>query len=179
MALAGANTMKIISQRFGAFAIDPRDIIHFPEGLIGFPAEQQFVLLRHREASPIGWLQSTTRPDLALPVVSVDALALDDPSSFAMARLQARAGAEEAEPEYAVMAVLCAPPGQRASVNLLAPIVVDIKLRKGAQMLLESTQYSTAEPFVLRQTASVISAAATPVQPAAESPAESAPTSTL
>jgi flagellar assembly factor FliW len=140
--------MRILSQRFGEFEIDPRDIIDFPEGLIGFVADRKFVLLRHRETSPIGWLQSVSRPDFAVPVVSVDALALQDTSIIAAARMDRGAG--EGGPEYAVMAVLCAPPGQRATVNLLAPIVVDVRSHRGAQIILDSTAYSTAEPFMLR-----------------------------
>jgi flagellar assembly factor FliW len=143
--------MRIQSQRFGEFEIDPRDIIHFPEGLIGFTEDQKFVLVRHRESSPIGWLQCVTRPDLALPVVSVDALALQDTTIISAARMENGASQKENGPEYAVMAVLCAPPGQRATVNLLAPIVVDVRSHKGAQIILDGTTYSTAEPFALRQ----------------------------
>ncbi|HEY3595767.1 MAG TPA: flagellar assembly protein FliW, partial [Polyangiaceae bacterium] len=114
--------MRIQSQRFGEFEIDPRDVIDFPEGLIGFVADRKFVLLRHRETSPIGWLQSISRPDFAVPVVSVDALALTDTSIISAARMDGP-GDADGVPNYAVMAVLCAPPGQRATVNLLAPIV--------------------------------------------------------
>ena len=143
--------MRITSQRFGEFEIDPRDIIDFPEGLIGFVADQKFVLLRHRDTSPIGWLQSVTRPDFAVPVVSVDALALSDTTILATARLaNGDSASGDGVPDYAVMAVLCAPPGQRATVNLLAPIVVNVRSRKGAQVILDSTAYSTAEPFMLR-----------------------------
>jgi flagellar assembly factor FliW len=141
--------MRIQSQRFGEFEIDPRDVIDFPEGLIGFVADRKFVLLRHRETSPIGWLQSISRPDFAVPVVSVDALALTDTSIISAARMDGP-GDADGVPNYAVMAVLCAPPGQRATVNLLAPIVVDVRSHKGAQIILDSTTYSTAEPFMLR-----------------------------
>lgn len=142
--------MRILSQRFGEFEIDPRDIIDFPEGLIGFVADQKFVLLRHRDTSPIGWLQSVTRPDFAVPVVSVDALALEDPTVLATARLAGGDKTTDGVPDHAVMAVLCAPPGQRATVNLLAPIVVNVRSHKGAQVILDSSAYSTAEPFMLR-----------------------------
>jgi flagellar assembly factor FliW len=143
--------MKILSERFGTFEIDAEDIIHFPDGLIGFGPDQKFVLVRHRKTSPIGWLQSVTDPDLALPVVSVDALALQDPTILAAARLDGGKIKTDPAPEYAVMAVLCAPPGQRATVNLLAPLVVDVRSHQGAQVILDSTAYSTQEPFVLRQ----------------------------
>ena len=37
-----------------------------------------------------------------------------------------------------------------ASVNLVAPIVVDAETRSGAQILLDATKYSTQEPFLVR-----------------------------
>jgi flagellar assembly factor FliW len=52
--------MRIQTGRFGTFEVDDEDPIHFPQGMIGFPSEKQFVLLRHRDDSAIGWLQSTT-----------------------------------------------------------------------------------------------------------------------
>jgi hypothetical protein len=75
----GANEEQsrfIQKDRFGTFEVDDKDPIHFPRGMIGFPSEKQFVLLRHRDDSAIGWLQSTTNPALAFPIVSIDALAV-------------------------------------------------------------------------------------------------------
>ena len=139
--------MRIQTSRFGNFEVDDKDPIHFPQGMIGFPEEKQFVLLRHRDDSAIGWLQSTTNAGLAFPVVSIDALAVVYPT-IAASPLPGTPS-QEADP-HAVMAVLCASSGQPATVNLLAPIVVNVRSRKGAQILLEGTTFSTNEPFVLR-----------------------------
>jgi len=140
--------MRIQTDRFGAFEVDDKDPIHFPQGMIGFPSEKQFVLLRHRDDSAIGWLQSTTNSALAFPVVSIDALAVAYPT---IAVTPPVGQAEQEADPHAVMAVLCASAGQPATVNLLAPIVVNVRSRKGAQILLEGTRFSTSEPFVLRE----------------------------
>jgi flagellar assembly factor FliW len=139
--------MHIKTERFGTFEVDDKDPINFPQGMIGFPTEKQFVLLRQRDDSAIGWLQSTTNPSLAFPVVSIDALAVAYPT-IAAPPVEAQKP-EEVDP-HAVMAVLCASAGQPATVNLLAPVVVNVRSRKGAQILLEGTSFSTNEPFVLR-----------------------------
>jgi flagellar assembly factor FliW len=104
-------------------------------------------LLRQRDDSAIGWLQSTTNPALAFPVVSIDALAVTYP---AIAAAPAPGQKEEQADPHAVMAVLCASAGQPPTVNLLAPVVVNVRSRKGAQILLENSTFSTSEPFVLR-----------------------------
>jgi flagellar assembly factor FliW len=139
--------MRIQTDRFGTFEVEDKDPIHFPQGMIGFPLEKQFVLLRQRDDSAIGWLQSTTNPALAFPVVSIDALAVTYP---AIAAAPTPGQKEEQADPHAVMAVLCASAGQPPTVNLLAPIVVNVRSRKGAQILLENSTFSTSEPFVLR-----------------------------
>jgi flagellar assembly factor FliW len=136
--------MKIHSERFGNIEVDDSDALQFPEGIVGFPTERSFVLLRHRENSPIAWLQSVVTPELAFPVVSIEALAIDRPYPGVTKPY------DEANP-HAVMAVLCAPAGGQATVNLLAPIVVNAVTRVGAQVFLEDATFSTTEPFALRQ----------------------------
>ena len=63
------------------------------------------------------------------------------------------AGLEGPEDALAVMVVLCALSGQPATVNLLAPIVVNATTRRGAQVILEGTRFTTREMFVLPQPA--------------------------
>jgi flagellar assembly factor FliW len=162
-------SMRIQTDRFGTFEVDDKDPIHFPQGMIGFPSEKQFVLLRHRDDSAIGWLQSTSNSALAFPVVSIDALAVAYPTIAATP--EGGQKAEEVDP-HAVMAVLCASAGQPATVNLLAPIVVNVRSRKGAQILLEGTAFSTNEPFVLRNVPAM------PEAPKPEAPKPEAPAPT-
>jgi flagellar assembly factor FliW len=38
----------------------------------------------------------------------------------------------------------------RPTVNLVAPIVINSETRMGAQVLIDGSEYSTQEPFVLR-----------------------------
>ena len=59
------------------------------------------------------------------------------------------AGVEGSEQDYAVLVVLCAPIGQAATVNLLAPVVVNAQTHTGAQVILEGSRFSTREVFVL------------------------------
>ncbi len=63
--------MKIESTRFGSLEVDDQKVIGFPKGLIGFPEENSFVMVHHREPTQSRGLQSTRTPSLALPVVSV------------------------------------------------------------------------------------------------------------
>jgi flagellar assembly factor FliW len=106
-------------------------------------------MLRPRPESPIAWLHSTQTSWFALPVVSADALQTD--ISGTLSEASKASGIVASDESFAVMAVLNAPgAGAPASVNLMAPIIVNAETRQGAQLLLESSNYSTQEPFVLR-----------------------------
>jgi len=144
--------MRIVSDRFGEIDLDGRDVIEFPRGLVGLRQERRFILLRKTPDSPVGWLQSITTPALSMPVVSVDALAADIPLAD-MIDAVAQSGLNADIDECAVMAVLCAPGATTAAtVNLLAPIVVNATTRQGAQVILERTRFCTQEPFALATT---------------------------
>src|SRR5580704_4328833 len=62
--------MKINTTRFGRVDIEHDDVLLFPQGLMGLEDCQQWVLLADAENELLGWLQSTTRSEIALAVVS-------------------------------------------------------------------------------------------------------------
>jgi flagellar assembly factor FliW len=141
-------TMNIESQRFGTLDINEDELLSFPAGVIGFPTEQRFALVPHQGSGYIAWLQSVSTPGLAFPVVSAHAFGEMYPDVPVGAAAQ-EAGLEGSEEALAVMVVLCALNGQPATVNLLAPIVVNAATRRGAQVILEGTRFSTREFFAL------------------------------
>jgi flagellar assembly factor FliW len=64
------------------------------------------------------------------------------------------------------MVVLSAPQSQPATVNLLAPIVVNIQTRLGGQLFLEGTSFGTRELFVTQSAAREAPAASAPAMSA-------------
>jgi flagellar assembly factor FliW len=144
--------MNIDSQRFGTLDINDDELLSFPEGVIGFPNEQRFALVPHHGSGYIAWLQSVATPELAFPVVSAHAFG-DKYPDVPVSGAAVEAGLEGPEEALAVMVVLCALSNQPATVNLLAPIVVNAATRKGAQIILEGTRFSTREFFALPEAA--------------------------
>src|SRR3954470_18976427 len=139
--------MQINSQRFGVVELEDDAVLSFPEGLIGFPREQRFALIPHQGSTYLAWLQSLSKPELAFPVVSAHYF-LDSYPDIPVSPAAHAAGVQGNEDDYAVLVVLCAPIGQPATVNLLAPIVVNSQTRTGAQIILEGSRFSTREIFV-------------------------------
>jgi flagellar assembly factor FliW len=140
--------MKFDTTRFGAIEAPETDLIHFARGIIGFPNEKSYVLIPHATSTAIAWLQSTTTPDLAFPVVSAHAFDPEYPD-VGLPEIVSAAGLGEVSEDVAVLVVLSAVRGQPATVNLLAPLVINSKTRMAAQLFLDGSRYSTRELFML------------------------------
>ena len=63
--------MQIKTKVFGEIIIDDDKIIHFPNGIIGFPDLTEFTLIHDEEkgTDSIHWLQSLQEPAFAMPVM--------------------------------------------------------------------------------------------------------------
>jgi flagellar assembly factor FliW len=140
--------MQIATTRFGAAEVPEENLIYFKSGIIGFPRECTFALIPHGQSTLIAWLQSALTPALAFPVVSAHGLGLDYPDVSLEPAIE-KAGLSGAVDDFAVLAVLCASKLAPATINLLAPLLVNSVTRQGAQVFLEGSRFTTREPFVL------------------------------
>jgi flagellar assembly factor FliW len=130
------------TSRFGAVDVDEHRMIHFPEGLLGFPKHKEFVLLEDKPGSPFCWLQSLDDPELAF--------VLTNPFFFKKDYLHELSPEEknlfvnEQGEEKVLFTLVSVPPGhpEKASTNLLGPLVIDAAKRTGRQLILPSTGYS-------------------------------------
>lgn len=155
--------MRIETTRFGVVEAAEEELISFRNGLIGFPAEKQYVLIPHGSSTVIAWLQSVTTPELAFPVASAHGFVADYPD-VPLEPVAKRADLGDSLDDLALLAVLSAQRSQPATVNLLAPLVVNSRTREGAQVFLEGSRFSTRELFVLPKQ---VAASESPPAPAA------------
>ncbi len=158
--------MTIQTSRFGEIEVSEDTFLTFPTGLVGFPTVQQFVVLDVAEDCHYQWFQAINEPNLALIIIDVHFLDPEFPveaSDEAIAELEIT----PADPVL-IMAVVTIPSGQpdRATANLRAPLVVNLRTRKGKQLilhesiplhfsLLPETESAQAEVATTKETASV------------------------
>lgn len=140
--------MRIETTRFGLVETAEDEVIRFRAGLIGFPNEKEYVLIPHGSSSMIAWLQSVTTPEVAFPVASAHGFVADYPD-VPLESIVRRENVGEALDDIALLAVLSAPRNQPATVNLLAPLIVNSRTRDGVQVVLEGSKFSTRELFVV------------------------------
>ncbi|MEM6474204.1 MAG: flagellar assembly protein FliW, partial [Planctomycetota bacterium] len=62
--------MRIDTQRFGTLRLDQDQLFLFPSGLIGMETLRDWALLPDLENPAVAWLQSVSRGDRALPMIS-------------------------------------------------------------------------------------------------------------
>jgi len=132
--------MRIEGTKFGTIEVDEATAITFASGMLGFPSSKRYVLLESSRGAPFGWLQSLEEPRVSFPVVVAEAVALEKPLP-GHAELAGLAGVDAAD--LSVLLVI-APQNGGLVVNALAPLVVDIPTRHGAQVVLDPRVYSAA-----------------------------------
>ena len=138
--------MKCTTTRFGSFEVRDDSIVTFPSGLLGFPEQQQYVILDHDTEAPFKWLQSLEEPALAFVIL--------DPAMFhpgyqidvpADALVEIKTGTKE---DLALAVILTIPsddPG-RITANLRGPLVISHETKLGKQLVL-SEDFPTRYPL--------------------------------
>lgn len=129
--------MEIPTSRFGPVAIAPGDVIHFPAGLLGLDECTAWVLLGDSENDALGWLQSTTCPEVALAVVSPRRFVPD--YQLRVTRGELGSMLCEVVDDVHVLTIV----GKNESgitLNLKAPLVVHLGQRIGRQVVASGDQ---------------------------------------
>lgn len=131
--------VTIHTSRFGELEVQDETLLTFPSGLVGFPAVQQFVVLDVAEDCQYQWFQAIKEPDLAFVIIDVHGL---DPEFQAQISDEGLAELEVTPSDpVLIMAVVTIPSEQpeQATANLRAPLMVNLRTRKGKQLILHES----------------------------------------
>ena len=128
--------------KFGTVTYSEADVFVFPWGLPGFEALRSFLILALQSQDQVLWLQSLEETNIALPVADPWAFFPDyEPKLPAFAVLSLDLAAPE---DFTTLAVVVIPESGPLFMNLMAPVVVNLKTRVARQIALESGNYSVA-----------------------------------
>lgn len=135
--------ITVSSSRFGDLSVTADSIIEFPSGLIGFPRAQRYIMVEHKP--PFSWLQSADESTLAFVVVDGFEFGqrydlkppLNDPDCDF-----------KEEDEYAILLIVTVRPDPKlTTANLKAPLFVNIRNRRGVQVIYDDPRYSIRFPL--------------------------------
>jgi flagellar assembly factor FliW len=131
--------------RFGEVTVPEEDVFTFKWGLPGFGFLREFVVLALEEQKPYLWLQSLERAEIAMPLIDPWALFEDyDPH---LPAVTAAVLEIERPDDFCLMCVcVVGPDAKELTINLLAPIVFNLRTRVGRQVMLEDSEYSVRTP---------------------------------
>ncbi len=132
--------MKAETRLFGEVDIADEKIITLEKGMIGFPELNHFALIFDEEkghkTDTIMWLQSMDDGDIAFPVM-MPHLVKEDYSPNVSDELIAPLGELTEDNTYILVTVTVPRKVEDFTVNLKAPIVINMDTNKGVQVIVE------------------------------------------
>lgn len=137
------ETVIVPSTRFGDLEVPADSVIELPAGLIGFPNANKFVLVEHKP--PFSWFHSADDPNLAFVVI--------DGAEFGQAyNWKPPANDKDCDfredDEFAILIIVTVRSDPSlTTANLKAPLFVNIRNRKGVQVIFDDPRYSTRHPL--------------------------------
>ena len=139
--------MEVNSRIFGQISIEDEKLIHFVNGIVGFPDLTEFALIHDEEKKGgIRWLQSMQEPQFALPVLNpLDVLETYNPQ--VEDELLKPLG--DLAPDDMLVLVTVTVPSDltKMTVNLRGPIVINTATMKASQVITEGDTYSVKYPI--------------------------------
>lgn len=139
-ALARGATLEVRSTTLGTLHADPADLVTFPSGLAGLPQAREWVLVR-TEREGFYWLQS--RQEAALTFLLADPFRAFPGYEVELGPGDLAALGSRGAQDVAVLAVVTLPgrPGAPLLANLQGPLALDLRTRRGRQVILSESPY--------------------------------------
>lgn len=122
--------------------------LFFEDGIPGF-SHLQFFQLVQEEESPFYLIQSTEEPDIGFWVI--DPFAFFPAYTFELSDMVKGSLRIEDQSQIAVFSIVTIRGNNQATVNLKAPIVVNLFNRMGRQIILQEDTYSIRQPLFEQQ----------------------------
>jgi len=132
--------------RFGTLTYADDDVIEFPWGLPGFSEHRRWLLLTLETQPAYVWLQSLDDVKVAIPTAE-PSMVFEDYEPKLPAYCFVALDIKNAEDFALLGVVVVTENAEEMTMNLMAPIVVNMRARKARQVMLENSGYSVREPI--------------------------------
>ncbi len=134
--------MLLQTKHFGEIEIDESKIITFTNGLPGFESVKKFSIISEPDKMPVfNWLQSVDKPDLAF--VIIDPFIVVKDYQFNLNKETLKELEIENEEDVLSYSIVVVPQDiNKMSINLQAPLIINVKNHKGMQLILDTDRYS-------------------------------------
>ena len=125
--------MHIATKAYGDMEINEKQIIDFPQGIIGFEELKKYALLDALQ-EPFYWLQSIDEPHIAFVLINPEVFRPGYTPGAAPEDMDAVA--PESPGDLLIFAIVTVPENQdRMTANLQGPVLINRKTRTGRQII--------------------------------------------
>ncbi|QHS23290.1 flagellar assembly protein FliW [Virgibacillus sp. MSP4-1] len=138
--------MKIDTLYFGEIDIEKEKVITFENGLPGFQDEQEYTLLNLPDNQAFQILQSVHTRELAF-VLTVPYFIYEDYEFDLDQGTVSQLDIEKPEDVTVYSIVTLHDSLKNSTLNLQAPVVINVKNNRGKQVVLTDTHYKTKHPL--------------------------------
>ena len=157
MATTQTPPQRCDTRYFGPVDYDEQSVMLFPEGIPAFEQEQRFLALRQPINEPLVFLQSLANPNLCFATLPALSACPGYQLSMTPEDLEALGLEAGRQPvigrDVLCLAILSLEENAPPTVNLLAPIVVNLHTLCGRQAIQTDSPYSHREVLPLREAA--------------------------
>lgn len=133
--------MEVKTKVNGIVNVEEKQLVTFPEGLLGFEKFTKFALI-DSEYEPFIWLQSTEESGLAFLMIDPFLICSEYEADIDDSSLK-NIGVESAEDIIIMTLVTIPKDGSAITANFLGPIVINKKNRKCLQVVLNDNRWTT------------------------------------
>ncbi len=133
--------MEVKTKVKGIVNVEEKQLVTFPDGLLGFEKYTKFALI-DSEYEPFIWLQSTEERNLAFLMIDPFLICSDYEADIDDSTLK-NIGVESAEDIIIMTLVTIPKDGSAITANFLGPVVINKKNRKCLQVILTDNRWTT------------------------------------
>lgn len=137
--------MKTLQTRFGEISYDPKKVVHFPEGLIGFEQLRDFIVMPTKNDGVLFCFQSVEEPHVAFLLIN-PALFFPDYRVDARTDIREKLGIGKKDIHF-ILSTITFHQDNNVTLNLLAPVLYAPKTDRAVQIVLENSGYQNKTPL--------------------------------
>ena len=143
--------MKVETKWFGTIEVGEEQILTFDKGIIGFEDWKKFTLIydaeKGVEESSIYWLQAIDEPTLALPIMD-PTIVYEGYDPVGEDEVVNSLGDNIADATLLVVCTVTVPEKlENMTVNLKAPIIINMDTNRGVQLIADNDDYQVRYPI--------------------------------
>ena len=141
--------MEVLTSRFGNLTVNPEEVFFVSKGILGFENLKKYFLVERPGCSPFAWFQSAEDPQVAFPLIDPAYFFPDyrievDPRELGELKISDLK-------KVRIYVLVSIPPGnpERASADLMGPLLLNEENHTAKQVVLSKSPYSTRH-FLLK-----------------------------